>query len=73
MLNDTDLWPVPCPYCGKIAQKEIGWLNQAVNITCDHCGGKAQFYKDEFAKSLENIRKNIDVCARSGGFAKKMV
>jgi len=57
MLNDSDPWPIPCPYCGEILQKHIGTLKHTVSITCV-CGREFGFNKETFSQGLEQLKKS---------------
>jgi predicted nucleic acid-binding Zn-ribbon protein len=65
MLNDTDTWPVTCVNCGHIMYEKIGCLKQTVDLTCPHCGIHLKFHRDEFAQSIEQHRRSIEMLARS--------
>jgi hypothetical protein len=71
VLNDTDDWPVPCPDCGQVTPKQIGWLKLAVNITCDHCGITRRYHNDGFIQTVENLKKTIDTVPRTSIFTEK--
>jgi hypothetical protein len=66
MLNDDDVWPVPCPNCGKMKNNAIGQLKCTSSLTCDSCGAKLQFYNDVFADAVDNLRRTVDLSAMRG-------
>jgi predicted nucleic acid-binding Zn-ribbon protein len=65
MLNDTDNWPVTCINCGHIMYETIGRLRQTVDLTCPHCGVHLKFHRDQFANTVENNRRNVEIIAKN--------
>ena len=59
MLNDTDLWPITCAECGKIFEKEIGWLKHSTSVVCPKCRSDLAFRNDTFLQILENAKGTL--------------
>lgn len=68
MLNDSDLWPVPCPQCGKVIEEQIGRLKGTVSLSCP-IGHKFGFRNNEFSHYVEELRKTISNVARNFPFS----
>jgi hypothetical protein len=71
MLNDADEWPVVCPECGQVTNKEIGWLKENSRFNCDKCGIGLRYYKDAFVHELEQTRRTLNALARATRFVQK--
>jgi RNase P subunit RPR2 len=71
VLNDADVWLVPCQTCGHITSKEIGWLKRSTSITCVQCGRAMRFHAHLFSQAIEVLRKGIEIAAGNGVFTDK--
>jgi hypothetical protein len=67
MLNNSDLWPITCPQCGKVIEEQIGRLKGATSLSCPS-GHKFGFSNDNFSQYVEELRKSIANVARNSRF-----
>ncbi len=67
MLNDSDLWPVSCPQCGKIVEEQIGRLKGTVSLVCP-LGHKFGFRNHDFTHYVEELRKTVENVTRNSPF-----
>ena len=54
---------LPCPVCGHITPKAIGWLKTHSEYTCDGCGETVSLGEDEV---LRTVRKAQDAMQQKG-------
>jgi hypothetical protein len=71
MLSDADEWPVVCPECSDVTNKQIGWLKENDRFHCDNCGIGLRYYKETFIQELEQTRRTLNPLARASRFVQK--
>ena len=56
---DDQTLDIPCPDCGKKAEKSVGWLKANKKFTCSGCGQTIDLQSDQFRRELAKAEKAL--------------
>jgi len=64
---DKQTIAIPCPQCGKKADKTITWLKANDKFTCGGCGGNVTVDRNQFLSEIKKAEKMLADFKRSLG------
>ncbi len=56
---DDEMLDIPCPDCGKNAEKSVRWLKANKKLTCSGCGQTIDLQSDQFRREIAKAEKSI--------------
>lgn len=72
MLNDSNLWPIPCSECGQITEKNIGEWKTTRAYTCSRCRMRMDLDQDTFMRAMQDVNQSLDTIARTTRLSRKL-
>jgi transposase-like protein len=60
MLRDDFMLPVPCPHCGEVTDRSVGWLRAHTGWRCEGCNLQVTYEQDRLALVLKRVEEVLD-------------